>query len=299
MPVCEATGDREPPGDVRAPTEVAWFRLRAEELGCRWQQLAFGPSFGAALADSGELFVWGSCPRRGEARRFLEPRPLLFEGAAPGLRFRDVQCSEKSIWALATTGEVVVWERAPAMLAELASAPPSQAPRVARGGKLVPGMDRPVRILSVGASHASFITDEGDLYCLGSNRCGECGIDPAKETAAAGCRLINFPRHCNPIARVSCGKTHTVAIGAEGQVLSWGDDSKIQLGLGDTRSNVGEERPWEGSRGLIRKMQTGESMATSSALRGGPTRPRPRWAAPALAKSTGSSTRTTSGGPRS
>ena len=39
--------------------------------------------------------------------------------------------------------------------------------------------------MSVGASHASFVTDEGDVYCLGSNTCGECGIDPAKDAGRA------------------------------------------------------------------------------------------------------------------
>eukprot|EP00439_Symbiodinium_sp_Y106_P012747 s5141_g1.t2 len=81
---------------------------------------------------------------------------------------------------------------------------------------------------------------------------------------------VKFPRHCTPILRVECGRSHTVAVGAEGQVVSWGDDSKIQLGLGDTRSNVGEERPFTGSRGFINQRQTGESMATASAFRGGP-----------------------------
>eukprot|EP00913_Durusdinium_trenchii_P024082 g22617.t1 len=51
----------------------------------------------------------------------------------------------------------------------------------------------------------------------------------------------------------------SVAVGAEGQCLSWGDDSKIQLGLGDTRSAVGEERPSSGSRGFLRQRQTGEA----------------------------------------
>jgi len=127
--------------------------------------------------------------------------------------------------------------------------------------------------MAVGATHAVFISDVGELYCLGSNRYGECGADPSKHPVAATCRRVQLPRHCSPIAFADCGRLHSVAVGAEGQSLAWGDDSKIQLGLGDTRSNVGDERPWSGSRGYLNYIQGGEGMAPSGALRGGPDAP--------------------------
>lgn len=273
VPACEAAGDAAPEADLRVPTEIAWFRQHAETHKCRWRQLAFGPSFGAARTDTGELFAWGSCKGRDGGRTFLEPRPLVFDELGSAARFRDVQCSESALWAITTEGEVIVWERVPNMISERACASQSSAEAAKNsgylaGGKRVSGMDRPVRDMSVGASHAAFLTDIGECYCLGSNRCGECGADPAVQGMAAACRVVRFPRHVNPVARVRCGRSHTVVIGAEGQVLAWGDDSKIQLGLGDTRSNTGDERPWQGARGYQNFLQTGESMAPPSALRG-------------------------------
>lgn len=275
FPFSEASGDALPEADMRSPTEALWFRRHAEATQRRWRQLAFGPSFGAARTDAGELFAWGSCRSKdGKGRIFLEPRPIVLDdlgdaGGAP--IFSDVQCSESAIWALTGDGVVIVWERVPASISERAVS--SSRPSGLTGGKRVNGLDRPVKDMSVGASHAAFLTEDGRVYCLGSNKCGECGADPAKTAVASSCRLIKFPRHVNPVVRVHCGKSHTVAVGAEGQVLSWGDDSKIQLGLGDTRSNCGDERPWEGSRGYINKVQTGEGMAPPSALRGGPLAP--------------------------
>lgn len=275
LPADEA-GDDPRKADARSsPTEVAWFRRHAERHKCLWRQLAFGPSFGVARSSGNELFVWGSCKSKdGKSRTYLEPRALLFDEIGTSGRFVDVQCSETAAWALTVDGEVIVWERVPSMLQEKAStssAPDSDTgPQFLRGGKRITGMDRPVRQMAIGASHAAFVTDDGDCYCLGSNRCGECGADPAKQGSASACRLIKFPRHVNPVVRVSCGRSHTVVIGGEGQVLAWGDDSKIQLGLGDTRSNVGDERPWEGSRGFLRHQQTGESMAAAPVLRHGP-----------------------------
>ncbi|CAJ1394226.1 unnamed protein product [Effrenium voratum] len=126
----------------------------------------------------------------------------------------------------------------------------------------------PVR--SVGVMHAAFLTEDGEVYCLGRNSCGECAVDPAVQNVAASCRKVSFPKHSHPIRRVECGRSHTVAVGADGQCFAWGDDSKIQLGLGDTRSNVGEERPFSGSRGFLNTQKTGQPMATQSFLRGGP-----------------------------
>eukprot|EP00933_Yihiella_yeosuensis_P080520 TRINITY_DN93963_c0_g1_i1.p1 TRINITY_DN93963_c0_g1~~TRINITY_DN93963_c0_g1_i1.p1 ORF type:complete len:417 (+),score=58.19 TRINITY_DN93963_c0_g1_i1:185-1252(+) len=159
---------------------------------------------------------------------------------------------------------MVVWELVPSMISEITY---SQS-RDAIGGKEINVMRKKVSQMSVGVSHAAFLTMDGEVYCLGSNRCGECGADPSTHGVATACRRVKFPKHCNPIVRVECGRSHTVAVGAEGQCLAWGDDSKIQLGLGDTRSNVGEERPFSGSRGFLNFRQGGEAMATPAALRG-------------------------------
>jgi len=274
LPVSTACGDKVPDEDLRKPIEFAWFRRFSEKHGCLWQQLTFGPSFGAARSDAGKLYVWGSYKKIDGTRIFVEPTPLIFQTGGEDTRFVDVQCSESGVWGLSSAGQVVVWERVHARITEVApSTQSSQAPKPMVGGRSLTGLDRPVIRMSIGVSHAAFITDDGEVFCLGSNRCGECGADPAVQGAASACRRVQFPRHCNPIARVSCGRSHTVAMGAEGQVLAWGDDSKIQLGLGDTRSNLGDERPWSGSRGYHRYLQTGEGMAPNSAIRGGPDSP--------------------------
>lgn len=267
-PVCEAAeAARAPETGIHAPTEAAWFRQYAEQNNCKWQQLSFGPSFGASRTDTGEIFLWGSTLRKdGKNRQYAPPRPLFLKDETE-LRFRDVQCSESSVWGLTAAGDVVVWQRVPQMISDHLA---SHMPRFCVGGRRLGGLKRPVKQMSVGAMHAAFLTEDGRVYCLGRNACGECGFDPAVQNVATSCRRVSFPRHSHPVQRVECGKSHTVAVGAEGQCLSWGDDSKIQLGLGDTRSAVGEERPSSGSRGFLRQRQTGETMSTPSGFRGGP-----------------------------
>ena len=40
------------------------------------------------------------------------------------------------------------------------------------------------------------------------------------------------------IKQVACGQMHTLALTDNGLVLAWGDNTKGQLGLGNTENNV-------------------------------------------------------------
>lgn len=140
---------------------------------------------------------------------------------------------------------------------------------VYRGGRQLGGLDgQRVVEMSVGATHAAFVlAGSGEVRCIGSNVHGECGVDPLTTPAATGLRRVPLPRLVGPAVQAACGRSHTLVLTAEGMPLSWGDDSRIQLGLGDTRSNFRDERPWSGSQGYIRYLQTGEQMAPTSAGR--------------------------------
>lgn len=264
FPVCQASGDLEPEGDVRAPVEVKWFRIHAEHRNCLWHQIAFGPSFGVARTNDGDIFLWGSYRTEG-SRKYMAPQKLHYDKAKVDSNIRDLQCSASAVWALTTEGEVLVWERVPQKILEAGS-----VESIAKGARAVGGFNRPVKNMSIGPSHAAFVLDDGEIYCLGSNRFGECALDPNKHTVAAVCHRVQLPQGANPILQACCGEFHTVALSSNGQGYAWGDDSKIQLGLGDTRSNFGDERPFSGSQGYQRFLKTGEAMAPAAVLKSGP-----------------------------
>lgn len=266
FPVAVSTGDKDPDADVRVPVEVNWFRLHAERHDCVWHQVAFGPSFGAARCSTGEIFLWGSFRIKG-GRQFLEPVALQ-SGTVPHSRFTDIQCSESAVWGLTSQGHVLVWERVPEMIQDAAA----RQDRVSglRPARILEGLERPVRSMSIGPTHASFVLEDGDMYCLGANRHGECAADPYLTPVAGSCRRVHLAAGAEPIVKASCGRSHTAALSSNGLAYSWGDDSKIQLGLGDTRSNFGDERPFSGSAGYQRMLKTGEGMAPTAVQRGGP-----------------------------
>ncbi|CAK9047744.1 Probable zinc metalloprotease EGY1 [Durusdinium trenchii] len=124
--VFAAEAARAPETGIHAPTEAAWFRQYAEQNNCKWQQLSFGPSFGASRTDTGEIFLWGSTLRKdGKNRQYAPPRPLFLKDETE-LRFRDVQCSESSVWGLTAAGDVVVWQRVPRIGDDPKTSPPGE-----------------------------------------------------------------------------------------------------------------------------------------------------------------------------
>eukprot|EP00929_Paragymnodinium_shiwhaense_P112518 TRINITY_DN80778_c0_g1_i1.p1 TRINITY_DN80778_c0_g1~~TRINITY_DN80778_c0_g1_i1.p1 ORF type:complete len:574 (+),score=28.61 TRINITY_DN80778_c0_g1_i1:86-1807(+) len=264
FPVSESSGDLRPQDNIRTPTEVAWFKQHADRHRCQWQQLSFGPEFGVARTDSGELFLWGSSRNGGKngdnGIRYAEPRRLRVTDDVEEPAIADVQCSESAVWGLTSDGRVVVWQRVPEMLADAVSSSSARRNTPFRG-QYVGNPEIAVKSISIGSKHAAFLTEGNGVHCLGDNQYGQCAADPSKRGSVGPGHRVRFPRHSDPVLQVHCGQAHTVAIGAEGQCLAWGDDSSIQLGLGDTRSNQGDDRPFTGSRGYINFLKTGQPMA--------------------------------------
>merc|ERR1719263_1915700 len=101
--------------------------------------------------------------------------------------------------------------------------------------------------MSIGLEHAAFVTRRGELICTGGNQWGQCAEVPPKpdekvmgayeevprlETATPV--TVKLPRHAGKVSAVSVGGHHTIAMDELGQSFSFGDDRRIQLGLGDT-----------------------------------------------------------------
>lgn len=256
------------PGDVLWPKRISWF----DQNEAGWAKISFGPSFGAALDKKGNVYLWGE----GE-EDFVGPIPADLLGEAKGQRFVDLQCSSSKIVALTARGQTFFLEGVVEAVNARSAAQPSDAP-VALQGRTVPGLPRPgalsglwggggVKQMSIGLEHAAFVTYRGELYCVGGNEWGQCGIAPPRQKGKMGAledrsrfeiewpvKVGNFPEEAGPIASVVVGGRHTIATDESGRVFSFGDDRRIQLGLGDTRTQGIDER---NSYGVIRQDQLG------------------------------------------
>jgi len=252
--------------DLLRPQRIEWFE--SHEVG--WKKLAFGPTFGAALDRSGRIFIWGvgeSQTADGPEEVFIGPSALDVQGAARGHSFVDVQCSSTHIFALTKRGATFVFEGVADVLKvhTASSATASAAPLKIKGDRM-PGLPEPSRLswiwggagikqMSIGLEHAAFVTSRGELLCTGGNQWGQCGeLPPKLKQKALGAleeapRIetatpvkVKFPANAGRIASVAVGGHHTVAMDVFGQAFAFGDDRRIQLGLGDTRTAGNDKR---------------------------------------------------------
>ena len=90
-----------------------------------------------------------------------------------------------------------------------------------------------IREVSCGEDHAAFITQEGEVFALGSNAEGRLGVGsrtvkqsntPVRVETLVGCKASSL----------SCGWTHTAVLTDTGEVYAWGSGETGALGLGST-----------------------------------------------------------------
>ncbi|OEH74498.1 hypothetical protein cyc_03942 [Cyclospora cayetanensis] len=116
--------------------------------------------------------------------------------------------------------------------------------------------------MAIGAYHAAFVSKNGRLYagalagclclvlrlppvsaavCCGDNLYGQCGLKPTDSTARhVAMREVVLPGEAKAAA-AACGERHTLVLSSSGDTFAFGDDSKIQLAIGDTRGQGGAD----------------------------------------------------------
>eukprot|EP00916_Digyalum_oweni_P010547 GHVL01017615.1.p1 GENE.GHVL01017615.1~~GHVL01017615.1.p1 ORF type:complete len:371 (-),score=48.44 GHVL01017615.1:151-1263(-) len=243
------------PLDIRKPITCEWF----EEHDHQWNLVSFAPSFGGALGSDGEIYVWGSYKVDApidrdkslqtnltiddrsiniEERVYMSPT-LLHCPQRSGVKFKDIQCSTNHIFGLSTNGEVYFFEDIPKFIEGTSKIPKAvryaglPRPSIMNGWKRIDSM-------SIGPHHYGFVSNHGDLLMSGYNGYGQCGFELDRtddgfiSPDVVAMNKVNFPNNVS-IDKVGVGKSHTVAIDKNGKSWALGDDSKLQLCLGETR----------------------------------------------------------------
>ena len=198
--------------DLDRPTPVEWFSLKKQ-----WTKVSTGPHFGGGIGDD-DLFVWGH-----NGTDFVAPKRVDLGNAV------DVQCSASEIYVLTSNGKVFVIDWESGVKHEI----------------ITNSFFKKWTQISVGGSHIALVDNSGCVWTMGSNECGQCGVEVEKNlkkdfhTDKIKPLVLKTELQCvysDKAKSVACGGSHTMILTMSGKVFSFGDDSKIQLGLGDTRS---------------------------------------------------------------
>nr|XP_017496347.2 serine/threonine-protein kinase Nek8 isoform X1 [Manis javanica] len=220
--------------DISQPTIVEKL------LGYEMVQVACGASHVLALSTDRELFAWGRGDggRLGLGTRESHSCPQQVP-MPPGQEAQRVVCGIDSSMILTVHGRALACgsNRFNKLgldhlsLGEEA-APPQQVEEILSFIPLgsTPLDQEPLLSVDLGTAHSAAVTASGDCYTFGSNQHGQLGTS-ARRVSRAPCQVQGLQGI--RIAMVACGDAFTVAIGAEGEVYSWGKGARGRLGRRD------------------------------------------------------------------
>lgn len=97
----------------------------------------------------------------------------------------------------------------------------------------------PPRRLAVGKSHSCALDTAGTLYCWGDNRAGQLGVSGGESSVTIPTQVASE----RAFHEVAAGRQHTCGLTVDGAAYCWGDNTRGQLGTGDSNATSGETAP--------------------------------------------------------
>ena len=202
------------PGKADTPADVTFSSVSA---GC---------CHTVALDTQGNAYTWGG-NTHGELGRSTTSTPADKPGKADtpaGIIFTHASAGRSHSVAVSDDGSIYTWGNADnGQLGRDTSSTPADKP-----GKANIPADLAFTQASAGDEHSIALGSDGNLYTWGDNSHGRLGRDtsktpadmPGKTDTPAG---ITF-------TQASAGAWHSLALGSDGNLYSWGDNTNGQLG---------------------------------------------------------------------
>jgi alpha-tubulin suppressor-like RCC1 family protein len=196
-------------------------------LPCRVSMAALGGAHSVVVSTDGQVWSWGDADKLGLPRgRSLG---CVTTVAAPS-RITALRASRITLadvgatftLAASSDGSLFSWG---------SSAGPTPQPTVPR---LLLRFDAAVEMLACGGLHSLILLRGGAVYSLGDGSRGGLGLGESV-------RSVDTPSHIGSLSSctaVCAGGGHSLALTADGEAFSWGDNRWGQLGLGDRRERA-------------------------------------------------------------
>ena len=88
---------------------------------------------------------------------------------------------------------------------------------------------------SCGSNFSIFVNENNELYGVGSNNDGRCGLNYNNGSSTP--TLIEFPLKNQFVKQISCGQNHSLLLLKDGKLYVVGNNDKGQLGIVDESGN--------------------------------------------------------------
>ncbi|XP_071848979.1 serine/threonine-protein kinase Nek8-like [Apostichopus japonicus] len=214
--------------------DVSQAKIVESLLGYEISHVACGTSHIVAVSNEDEVFSWG----RGDNGRlgigFLEsfatPQAVPLSGH---LQFTAVRCGLDCSILITNTKTLFACGNNRYNKLGLDQHDGSSISVVQDSSSFRPVSSNPLKDLLIqsvglGTSHSVYLSDSGDCWVLGSNQYGQMG---SKDSQVSPRHPFKLPLPGDAkLTQVSCGDMFTVAVTEDGEVFSWGKNSRGRLG---------------------------------------------------------------------
>ena len=206
------------PGIVTPPT------------GVRFTQFSAGTDYSLALGSDGNLYSWGnnSSGQLGTGSTDYSPHSTPSKGSMPtdGTKFTQISAGNDYSLAMGTDGNLYSWGyNGTGALGRETNQTPENRP-----GIVTPPTGVRFTQFSAGTDYSLALGSDGNLYSWGNNGTGELGIGGADSNQHNTPSKGSMPADGTKFTQISAGYYHSLAMGTDGNLYSWGDNSLDQLG---------------------------------------------------------------------
>ena len=213
-----------------ASTPINQSSLVTPPAGIKFTQTDAGTSFTLAIGSDGNLYSWGD-NTYGQLGRNTNGKPDNKPGKVlmpAGIRFTWISAGGQHSLALSSDGNLYSWgDNSKGQLGR--NTAPTTGDR--RPGKvpLPVGIQQFTRV-SAGGQHSLALGSDGNLYSWGDNTYGQLGRETTSAMEDNQPDKITLPVSIQQFTRISAGQSHSLALGSDGNLYSWGDNNNNQLG---------------------------------------------------------------------
>ena len=222
-----STTPADRPGIVTPPTGVSFTQTSA------------GLGFALALGSDGNLYSWGD-NTNGQLGRNTSATPAGQPGKVTmpaGVRqFTQISAGYAHSLALGSDGNLYSWGGN--TYGQLGRTISDTTPAASLPGIVTPPTGVRFTQFSAGNGYSLALGSDGNLYSWGSNSTGQLGIGVDDYNSHNAPKKGSMPTDGTKFTQVSAGYYHSLAIGSDGNVYSWGDGTLGQLGRTITNTNT-------------------------------------------------------------
>eukprot|EP00123_Amoebidium_parasiticum_P017255 comp23770_c0_seq3/m.41193 comp23770_c0_seq3/g.41193 ORF comp23770_c0_seq3/g.41193 comp23770_c0_seq3/m.41193 type:complete len:453 (-) comp23770_c0_seq3:630-1988(-) len=204
--------------------------------------VVFAETYAAAADKKGNVHVWGAALQTKEnAAAPSEPKPIL-----TGAGIVQLAAAKSAVLALSSSGHVYVVDVNPSAVAQ-----PQSVGYFSGGTTLpLPSLDWGDKIVKIsgGEHHLVALTSKGRLFTCGlspqSNIYGQLGLGHMDDVTNQGtARQFHEVRTTYPAKDIASGANHSLVVLENGDVMSFGRNNLLQLGIGEFKDTLSEGEP--------------------------------------------------------